>query len=142
MFYECCREPYLLRNFDQLEIELSKNLYGQPLVLKTVVSAIRGHFELKSPKKALVLSFHGSSGVGSYRAFLFTYSTWYNLFLLHPIGKNFVVNHIIKALYSKGVKSRFFKNWIATKHFTDNGRVNEYKVIKNFLHLLFPRETY
>lgn len=81
IFYECCAEPYLLKNFDQLESELSKNLYGQPLVVKTVISALRGHFELKNPKKALVLSFHGSSGVGnsfldnlSFKCTLFFYS--------------------------------------------------------------------
>lgn len=63
-FYECCQAPYLTRDFDRLESELSKNLYGQPLVLRTVVPALRAHFELKNPKKALVMSFHGSSGVG------------------------------------------------------------------------------
>ncbi len=65
-FYECCEAPYLSRNFTNLEYKLNKYLYGQPLVKNTLLSAIKGHFELSNPRKALVLSFHGSTGVGKY----------------------------------------------------------------------------
>jgi len=63
-FYECCQEPYLQLNLARLEQKLSSNLYGQPLVKKTLYTALKGHYSLKNPKKALVLSFHGSTGVG------------------------------------------------------------------------------
>jgi hypothetical protein len=48
-----------------LEDNLNKSLFGQPLVKNTVLNALKGHFNLNGPKKALVLSFHGSTGVGS-----------------------------------------------------------------------------
>ncbi len=63
-FYECCQEPHLQLNLARLEQKLSSNLYGQPLVTKTLYTALKGHYSLKNPKKALVLSFHGSTGVG------------------------------------------------------------------------------
>ncbi len=62
--YECCSEPYLRNNFTQLEYNLNQSLFGQPMVKSTIVNALRGHFSLNGPKKALVLSFHGSTGVG------------------------------------------------------------------------------
>jgi hypothetical protein len=49
-----------------LEENLNKSLFGQPLVKNTIVNALKGHFNINGPKKALVLSFHGSTGVGMY----------------------------------------------------------------------------
>ncbi len=62
--YECCSAPYLRNNFTLLEENLNNSLFGQPLVKNTIVNALKGHFNLNGPKKALVLSFHGSTGVG------------------------------------------------------------------------------
>ena len=62
--YECCSAPYLRNNFTSLEENLNNSLFGQPLVKNTIVNALKGHFNLNGPKKALVLSFHGSTGVG------------------------------------------------------------------------------
>ena len=106
LFYECCDAPYLKKNFSALELKLSQNLYGQPLVKTTVINALKGHFELSNPRKALVLSFHGSTGV----------------------GKNYVSNLIVESLFSKGIKSRYVKLFVATKDFPHNERINEYKV--------------
>ncbi len=64
LLYECCADPYILHDFDGLERNLSTHLYGQPLVIKATVNALRGHFNLKNPSKALVLSFHGLTGCG------------------------------------------------------------------------------
>ncbi len=64
VFYECCQAPYLRTNFDLLERKMNNQLFGQPLVKKTLLSALKAHFELSDPRKALVLSFHGSTGVG------------------------------------------------------------------------------
>ncbi len=71
-FYECCQEPYLQFNLAKLERNLNNNLFGQPLVKSTLYTALKGHFNLKDPKKALVLSCHGSTGVGWYFKFYLT----------------------------------------------------------------------
>ena len=65
--YECCSAPYLRNNFTFLEENLNRSVFGQPMVKSTIVDALRGHFSLNGPKKALVLSFHGSTGVGKYK---------------------------------------------------------------------------
>ena len=44
---------------------MNNQLFGQPLVKKTLLSALKAHFEIENPRKALVLSFHGSTGVGT-----------------------------------------------------------------------------
>jgi hypothetical protein len=63
-FYECCNDHYLKKDLNRLEENLDKYLFGQPLVKRVLLSSLKGHFNLKSPQKALVLSFHGSTGVG------------------------------------------------------------------------------
>ncbi|CAF0915440.1 unnamed protein product [Brachionus calyciflorus] len=103
--YECCSPPYLPNNFTQLEENLNKSLFGQPLVQSTIVSALRGHFNLNGPKKALVMSFHGSTGV----------------------GKNFVVQFIANSMFERGVKSKFFKLFIASRDFPHNEKIDEYR---------------
>lgn len=109
-FYECCSAPYLRSNFTQLEQNLNQSLFGQPMVKNTIVDALRGHFSLNGPKKALVLSFHGSTGV----------------------GKNYAVQFIANTLFARGVKSKFFKLFIASRDFPHNDRIDEYrdKIIK------------
>jgi hypothetical protein len=103
--YECCQEPYVRANFTKLESSLEKYLYGQPLVKNTLISALKSHIVLNNHRKALVLSFHGTTGV----------------------GKNFVTQLVAEALYEKGTRSRFFKQFIATKDFPHNERIAEYK---------------
>lgn len=103
--YECCSKPYLQLNLNKLEKNLDKYLYGQPLVRNTLITALKGHFSLKDPKKALVLSFHGSTGV----------------------GKNFVSQFVAEALYQKGTRSKYFKQFISTKDFPHNEKIGEYK---------------
>ena len=51
-------------NFDILERKMNSQLFGQPLVKKTLLSSLKAHFDISDPRKALVLSFHGSTGVG------------------------------------------------------------------------------
>jgi len=104
-FYECCSKPYLQLNLNKLERNLDKYLYGQPLVRNTLITALKGHFSLKDPKKALVLSFHGSTGV----------------------GKNFVSQIVAEALYQKGARSKYFKQFISTKDFPHNEKIGEYR---------------
>lgn len=104
-FYECCSPPYLRNNFTQLEQNLNSSLFGQPMVKNTIVNALRGHFSLDGPKKALVLSFHGSTGV----------------------GKNYVVQFIANTLFARGVRSKFFKLFIASRDFPHNDKIDEYR---------------
>ena len=105
-FYECCQEPYVRFNLTKLEHNLNKHLFGQPLVKNTLINALKSHFSIKNPKKALVLSFHGSTGV----------------------GKNFVSQFIAESLFAKGIRSKYYKQFISTKDFPHNDKINEYKV--------------
>ncbi|CAF0789295.1 unnamed protein product [Brachionus calyciflorus] len=104
-FYECCRAPYLQKDYVKLEQYLKMKLFGQPLVKNTLISAIKGHYELKNPSKALVLSFHGSTGV----------------------GKTYVSQILAESFYMKGTKSAYYKVFVATKDFPHNEKINEYK---------------
>ena len=91
-----------------MEHNLNKHLFGQPLVKNTLINALKSHFSIKNPKKALVLSFHGSTGV----------------------GKNFVSQFIAESLFAKGIRSKYYKQFISTKDFPHNDKINEYKVKK------------
>ena len=139
-FYECCSAPYLRNNFTMLEENLSHSLFGQPFVKNTVVNALRGHFHLNGPKKALVLSFHGSTGVGTF-TFYFCILWWtieINLItsFFFFIGKNFVVQFIANSLFARGVRSKFFKLFIASRDFPHNEKIDEYRVCFCFWNFL------
>jgi len=91
--------------------DMKNRLYGQHLVVDVVgrlVEAHRIHGDMSS--KALVLSFHGSTGV----------------------GKNYVSSMIANRLYKLGLKSKFVKQYIATTHFYSNEQedVRSYRVSK------------
>jgi hypothetical protein len=88
-----------------LDENLNKYLFGQPLVKNTIVNALKGHFNLNGPKKALVMSFHGSTGV----------------------GKNYVVQFIANSMFERGIKSKFFKLFIASRDFPHNEKIDEYR---------------
>lgn len=94
------------QNFTKLEEKLNNQLLGQPLVKNTLLSALKGHFNVNNPRKALVLSFHGSTGV----------------------GKNFVSQFVADALFEKGIKSKFYKLFIGTRDFPFNEKIDQYKV--------------
>ena len=94
-FYECCQAPYLQFNLAKLEKNINNNLFGQPLVKNTLYSALKGHFELQNPKKALVLSFHGSTGVGQLFGVQILFS---NVFLLIYNRSNDLIKERIMSL--------------------------------------------
>ncbi|KAI8505791.1 nuclear membrane organization [Branchiostoma belcheri] len=86
---------------------LTKRLYGQPLVRDVVVKAIQDHLTTPKPSKALVLSFHGPSGV----------------------GKTYVTNMIAKAIFTNGTRSPYviyYSAEIDFKH-ADELHTREYK---------------
>uniref|UniRef100_A0A8C4WVU5 Torsin n=1 Tax=Eptatretus burgeri TaxID=7764 RepID=A0A8C4WVU5_EPTBU len=105
--WECCVEDgnNVGLKEDQLEQDLKENVFGQHLVQKIVVKAIKNFVKNPNPKKALALSFHGWSGT----------------------GKNFVSNMIVKNLYKNGLSSIFVHYFVATKHFPHAEYVQKYK---------------
>ncbi len=88
---------------------MRENLFGQPLVQKTLVNALKGHYELANPPKALVLSLHGGTGT----------------------GKNHAAYIVAKNLYKNGLESDFVRLFSATNHFPHPSKVLEYKVSNN-----------
>ena len=70
------------------------------------MNALDAHLSDDDPKKPLVLSFHGASGS----------------------GKTFLSSLIIKALFDKGLKSKYIKKYSATLHFPTAEEVALYKV--------------
>jgi len=92
---------------------MRKELYGQHLVANVVGKLVEGHINNDQPPKALVLSFHGGSGV----------------------GKNYVSTMIANRLYKRGMKSEFVKLYVATVDFQSNQDANTYKVCKWLLEL-------
>uniref|UniRef100_A0A914X0E7 AAA+ ATPase domain-containing protein n=1 Tax=Plectus sambesii TaxID=2011161 RepID=A0A914X0E7_9BILA len=84
---------------------LSERLYGQHLVMQSIVPLIEGHYAKNSPNKALVLSFHGMPGV----------------------GKNYVASMIAEHLYEGGMTSKFVRLFIGGVHFPIPEEFENYK---------------
>lgn len=97
--------------FAGLEIALTSKLHGQHLVQRTIIGHIKGHLWSQEPSKALVLSFHGLTGV----------------------GKNFVSNIIADNIYKGGMHSPYVHLISATKEFPHEELLPFYKVIFVFL---------
>ena len=87
---------------------MDRKLYGQHLVIDVVGTLVEAHIDNHQPSRALVLSFHGTAGV----------------------GKNYVSTMIANRLYKRGMRSKFVKPYIATVDFHSNKDVNGYKVRK------------
>uniref|UniRef100_A0A0B6XYQ9 Torsin-1A C-terminal domain-containing protein n=1 Tax=Arion vulgaris TaxID=1028688 RepID=A0A0B6XYQ9_9EUPU len=104
-FATCCDDWGIIKNYTGLEHDLASKLHGQHLVQKTVVGHIRGHLQSHDPPKALVLSFHGPTGV----------------------GKNFVSKIIADNVYKDGLNSPFVHMISATREFPHEGMIPFYK---------------
>lgn len=106
---ECCDQrstPTDAKNISALENELSTYVYGQHLMQDIVIRALRGHMESPDPSKALVLSFHGSTGC----------------------GKSYVSEFIARSLFAYGMKSKFVKKFVAGIEFPDPTMAAVYKM--------------
>ena len=104
---ECCGSPYwVLNNVTKFEDSFDKHVFGQHIVKEMVSKQLRAHLRKDSPKKALVLSFHGWTGS----------------------GKNYVAKYIAESLFRKGQRSDFVKIYISTVDFPDESKVDIYKV--------------
>lgn len=102
---ECCAAPWVTDNVKGLDNTIKFRLHGQPLVHRAVVRALKDHFQNPSPKKALVLSFHGWTGG----------------------GKNYASSMIAEALYKEGMNSKYVSLYVANKHFPHQDEVPKYR---------------
>ncbi|GFN79492.1 torsin-1a-like [Plakobranchus ocellatus] len=103
--FVCCDKRQISLNLEGLRNDLTHKLHGQHLVQKAVIGHIKGHNDIENPPKALVLSFHGLTGV----------------------GKNFVSRIIAENLYKGGLSSRYVHLISATRDFPHEGMVEFYK---------------
>ena len=102
---ECCSGKWISPNITGLQLSLETRVFGQHLVTETVLKAIKGHSNNKSPSKALVLSFNGWTGS----------------------GKNFVSKIIAEHLFRKGMDSKYVHQIIATHDFPHQSELKHYK---------------
>ena len=104
-FKECCTEKWVSPNITGLQSVLRRRVFGQHLVTDTVLKAVMGHLNNKSPSKALALSFNGWTGS----------------------GKNFVSKIIADHLFRKGMDSKYVHLMIATHDFQHQSELDFYK---------------
>ncbi|CAF1004513.1 unnamed protein product, partial [Didymodactylos carnosus] len=98
IFFECCSKQWVPNNITVLESRMQYELIGQPMVHDLVLRSINSHILTKHPSKALVLSFHGSTGT----------------------GKNFVTKHIVESLYQQGYQSQYVRFYVSSRDFMHN----------------------
>ncbi|VDM48600.1 unnamed protein product [Toxocara canis] len=104
-FFECCTEEWVNMDTAGLQKTMRLRLYGQHLAQETAVPAIEAHFKNKSPKKALVMSFHGWTGC----------------------GKNYLTSMIAENIFKKGMKSEYVHLFISTLHFANPNEITTYQ---------------
>ena len=102
---ECCTDKWLSPNITGLQSSLRRRVFGQHLVTETVLKALVGHLNNKSPNKALALSFNGWTGS----------------------GKNFVSRIVAEHIFKRGMDSSFVHQFIATHDFPHQSDVEFYK---------------
>ncbi|XP_030643590.1 torsin-1A-like [Chanos chanos] len=95
-------EPF---DYERLKTDLKDSLYGQHIASEVVLKAVSGFMTDKHPSKPLVLSFHGSTGV----------------------GKNHVSNIIARNIFTKGENSEHVHVFISEHHFPLKEQVETYK---------------
>nr|XP_055044496.1 torsin-1A-like [Misgurnus anguillicaudatus] len=115
-----------LLSFDseRLKKDLNKNLYGQHIVSEVVLKSVSKFMTDPNPNKPLVLSFHGTTGV----------------------GKNHVAKIIARNIYEKGEQSKHFITFISEHHFPHKSKVDRYsEKLKNWIRgnvSSFPRSMF
>ena len=97
--------PGIWANITGLQSALRRRVFGQHLVTETVLKAIVGHLNNKSPNKALALSFNGWTGS----------------------GKNFVSKIIAEHIFREGMESKFVHQIIATHDFPHQSDLKPYE---------------
>ncbi|XP_069729417.1 torsin-1A-like [Phaenicophaeus curvirostris] len=104
-FKECCLQSHGQRAAAVLQENLDQRLFGQHLVNKVVVKAVKGFLNNSNSKKPLALSLHGWTGT----------------------GKNFVSRIIAESIYNRGLQSKYVHQFVATLHFPHAHNINVYK---------------
>ncbi|XP_056589610.1 torsin-1A-like [Triplophysa dalaica] len=96
----------ILLPFDhtRLQRDLDQNLYGQHIASDVVLKAVSSFLFSSQPTKHLVLSFHGTTGV----------------------GKNHVAKIIARNMYQKGEHSRHYISFTSGHHFPLKDQVDMY----------------
>lgn len=93
--------------FPDLRNAINKELFGQHIAVDIISQAIIAHTaKSHSNRKPLVLSLHGTPGT----------------------GKNFVSEIIVKAMYKKGLQSKYVTKFLGRSDFPLESKVDEYKV--------------
>lgn len=86
---------------------MEENVFGQHIVAKILPRAIISHWsEDRSPDKPLVMTFHGTTG----------------------IGKNYVADIIARNLYKKGLSSKYVHIYLGRADFPLESEVSTYKI--------------
>ena len=103
---ECCAEPYVTRSVSQLRDRLRQVVHGQHLVVELLPRVISNHLRDPRPRKPLVISMHGTTGV----------------------GKNHVSHIVAQTLYKYGTQSRFVHLYVGSMDFpySDPQSVKQY----------------
>jgi ATP-dependent Clp protease ATP-binding subunit ClpA len=102
----CCDSTWLIHNFTGLEHDLRTKLHGQSLASGMVAQLVKTHLKSDYPTKALVLSFHGPTGV----------------------GKTFVSNLIAENMFRDGQHSPFVHLISAMRDFPHQRMVPLYQM--------------
>ncbi|XP_018952848.1 torsin-1A-like isoform X1 [Cyprinus carpio] len=89
----------------RLEKDLRDSLFGQHIVYDVVLKAVTSFMTDSNPNKPLVLSFHGTAGV----------------------GKNHVAKIIAKNIYENGIESHHVHMYISEYHFPHKVMSDLYK---------------
>ncbi|XP_026055380.1 torsin-1A-like [Carassius auratus] len=121
-FYE--RDDLRPYDFKRLEKDLRDSLFGQHIVSDVVLKAVTSFMTDSNPNKPLVLSFHGTTGV----------------------GKNHVAKIIARNVYEKGDQSKHFHIYISEHHFPHRNKLDLYSAqLKQWIHgnvSSFPRSMF
>ncbi|XP_051961157.1 torsin-1A-like [Xyrauchen texanus] len=115
-----------LKPFDpkRLEEDLRRSLYGQHIASEVILKAVSSFMTDSNPNKPLVLSFHGTSGV----------------------GKNHVAKIIAKNIYKKGEESTHVSTFISELDFPHDQMTDQNSAkLKEWIHKKvsgFPRSMF
>ncbi|XP_046670418.1 torsin-like protein isoform X2 [Homalodisca vitripennis] len=105
-YCEGCEDYWITDNLNDLEYEMKSSVYGQPLAVDIIMSAMRNHLRRDvEPDRALMLSFHGSPGT----------------------GKNFIAQMILKNMFRMGAKSEYTIFFRSSIDFPLKSKIDEYK---------------
>lgn len=105
LYRECCSDRWITKDVDSMRFRLEQHVFGQHIAIDAVTGAIKAHFHLQTPSKALTMSFHGWTGV----------------------GKNYVARIMAESILARGTRSQYFHLIPASIYFSDPGKVDAYQ---------------